>query len=374
MKRLYTLEDKRKYNLFEKAYKLIEKNKEFATAEAIMISFLDDPVYRKKALFSLGALYQKSGYFKTAYSYLKKGLEIYDDPKFILQIVKLCLMSDDIKTARIYLNNYDFGKFEDARIAFLGELETKVGNYNEAINYFKQLRYTLEEGKANCELGIIYKLQKDNLKALEYLEKTINTTYNNKAIIEILQILLFEKTKNIDKYLNMFDYHKFVDKHTKVELERCKIYNKYLHHSLRFEDSKKCYYARQLYNYSKEEAVNHIMDHKIDFKKVNFKFYNDIDINKLYEDCVRLINESNLYSMGTSDIYRVKLPYFVGFLDGYQTDYVEVVVLPNTSRILTIYPIWDYKKGEIEILSLKNNDDDYKKLLMGKKMRGLIKC
>ena len=96
------------------------------------------------------------------------------------------------------------------------------------------------------------------------------------------------------------------------------------------------YFDRQLYSYSKDRALQHVSKRHL-LKGTLYKLNDDINLAEVYDYCTS--NLKHLVRKDDTDMYLVKMPYDIGYLMDYKTDLLEVVVIPNTNKILTMYPV-----------------------------------
>jgi tetratricopeptide (TPR) repeat protein len=118
------------------------------------------------------------------------------------------------------------------------------------------------------------------------------------------------------------------------------------------------YFSKQLLNYDREAALDHIAEHlsekpsvetvdrllnlmfpKASFEVVHSSFNGEIDLDELYDRCLVDISNKNPDAYGIVDYYKCVLDNQIGrSYNGVETNYVEVITLPNSKDILTIYP------------------------------------
>jgi tetratricopeptide (TPR) repeat protein len=106
------------------------------------------------------------------------------------------------------------------------------------------------------------------------------------------------------------------------------------------------YFIRQLVDYSREAAIEHIKEHLksagsegLETKRVHSIFEKETNIDILYDQCNELIKDINPNGYGTVDYYVCKLENQIGTTySNKETANVEVVTFPNSKQILSIYP------------------------------------
>ena len=97
----------------------------------------------------------------------------------------------------------------------------------------------------------------------------------------------------------------------------------------------KTYTERQLYNYSKKEALMHI-DREHDKKEVAL-FNKDINLEDLFEEIPELLKDARLLN---DDLFlKYEITYEnIGIVNGKRVDTFLVVVTPEKQNIITMYP------------------------------------
>lgn len=107
------------------------------------------------------------------------------------------------------------------------------------------------------------------------------------------------------------------------------------------------YFERQLVDYDKNETINHIKRHleKLNpdgtkFKTFHSVFSSETNIEELYDYVLEKINDINPSSYDLVDYYKVDINEKIGeTYSNKETKCVEVVTVPNTKQILSIYPV-----------------------------------
>ncbi|MBR4351145.1 MAG: tetratricopeptide repeat protein [Bacilli bacterium] len=109
------------------------------------------------------------------------------------------------------------------------------------------------------------------------------------------------------------------------------------------------YFARQVEDYSKDEAIEHtrgdvsFTDPEELFVE-HSKFFNDIAYDVLFDDCQRRINEMKPTGYGmVMDVYTFPLGYVIGYdKNNKLTSSIQVFTVPTTKDIVTMHPTPDY--------------------------------
>jgi tetratricopeptide (TPR) repeat protein len=107
---------------------------------------------------------------------------------------------------------------------------------------------------------------------------------------------------------------------------------------IEFETGKDIYSLNQIKNYSKEEAIKHIIDHHTLDESLS-SFYGKEDVEKIY-DFVK--NNLHKYKPFKTDIFdKYNIPYSsVGFDQNGYCDSLIAIVNPYDLNIITMYPLY----------------------------------
>ena len=110
------------------------------------------------------------------------------------------------------------------------------------------------------------------------------------------------------------------------------------------------YFISQALHYSKEAAIKHIEKHlDEDHEKAIHSVYSeDIDINEIFEFIRDAIQNIEPLNGSLNDKYIVRYHKIVGTALNELTDTLQVITIPNSKDILTIYPI-PAENGELKI-------------------------
>ena len=119
------------------------------------------------------------------------------------------------------------------------------------------------------------------------------------------------------------------------------------------------YSAKQVYSYSIDEAINHIISHHVIDSRMSQ--FNDMDIRRIYEEVYKKINVRE----AVPDTYFDKHIFYykdigISVPEGYEEtesiNQLQVITLPGTKDILTMYP----RKGTDAYLDEKELPDYFK--------------
>lgn len=271
------------------------------------------------ALFELARMELKTKNINDAKKY---GKEIIKCPKFrsegLFILSKVYHEMLDFEKEKKYLNmlNKEDNVFSDARSYGLGELEIRDKNIEDGKRYFEEITDINSEYYVNAKIELIYiaiKEEKisDALNIYKKLLKECDLS-DNKKFVDILDVFLAVKTKKT--------------------IASDRIYT---------------YTEKQIANYNEEEALKHIKVHT-DVKNTHKSiFSSNIDINDLIIFCKNNLNETNLNSSKILDSYIIDYPN-AGIKGNIIEDYIMVVTLPNSDKIITMYPIANKFNSELE--------------------------
>lgn len=311
--------------------------------------------YSSAALLEIGKIEVLEGKYDKAKSRFNKLIKRENDFLAYIQLAKLENRFRNFDEARNLLKTVIDSNNEHSSLALfeLGKLERKVGNISQAINCFEQIPKDspdIDINWLNLELAKIELLTGDFDNGMNILRSLLGTRIRTEALEEIVKFYI----RN-EKYDLAHQYNK--------ELEKC-FFNKlsvnpkqideflqYKRGILQKDLTDDTYFQKQLYTYSKEEAIKHIKMHLDDNeeKMLHTIFSEAIDIEELYEFMYENIKDMNPCEGLLNDEYIVRYTKIVGTaVNGSLTDTVRVKVIPNTKDILTIYPI-PAENGQIKI-------------------------
>lgn len=94
-------------------------------------------------------------------------------------------------------------------------------------------------------------------------------------------------------------------------------------------------------NFTKDNALKHIEKHtyEVSYKEKHSIFNPDINIENLYDDIYNSISNSNkAYTDYLTDCYYFGY-YNIGKVDNKQSDYLSVITIRNTKKIISMFPI-----------------------------------
>lgn len=204
----------------------------------------------------------------------------------------------DYDNAKMYFEKTTKFSEDDKNEAtfLLGLLEFKNNNFEEAEDFFKEYMKITKGKKEKSYTG--------------YLDLLIEMERYEEAQI------LFDKAKKS----NVFE--KNLLRNYEIILNKCQ--------NIDFEfDFEYSYRERQIYSYSEEKAIKHIIDHR----KEGNPFSENIDVVELFHNTKALLTEDNRCYGELFDIYLIDHEN----IGKNQNSYI-VVTTPRTKNIITMYP------------------------------------
>lgn len=235
---------------------------------------------------------------------------------------------------KIYLKYSDYFKEEWEKKYFEARINLCDGKYEEAKQKFN---YVIKNGR-DYRIDSYYFLAKiayinDDIALEEkYYEDLINVEKYEMAKLYITEFYIRNNNYEMaNKYFNSIDLYMLnANKSTIRQV------NAMLGGELTDKD-REFYTMRQIENYDIDEAVEHIMKHKE--KSYDFGYFNeDVDIKELLTDVMIKIKNRKADYIDTFDHHILKYPN-IGKYDNEYIDYVEVVSIPATNRVITMYPV-----------------------------------
>lgn len=213
-----------------------------------------------------------------------------------------------LKKSTEYLNYYP----EDINIRFMKAKALRyLEKFDEAIEELKiNLSIDRKDRHSIVELYYVYYYLNMYNEALELLPQLYENEYMNKQSLAFSEMIM-KKSLGIDM---------------KVKEER-----------------KKQYLYGQIFDYDKNRALEHIKQHADDNekqRKETSEFNSNINIDYLFE-CVK----ENLKLSKKANSEEILEVYYFGISNiGYSSNnnisnYLKVVVIPNTNNIISMYPI-----------------------------------
>ena len=207
----------------------------------------------------------------------------------------------------------------------------------------KSLRYLGRFDEAILELKALEKSEKN--AAYSALELFYIYYFLNKyeEALELLPKLYNEKTK-------------YISNHTLLIMEL--VMKKQLGIPVSYKKGTRSDYMKeQIMNYSSEKALQHIKNHKYEAVSYNVhsQFNDSVDIEYLME-CVEkdIINSEKRNRIDALEVHYFSVSG-VGYDENSICNYLKVVVCPNTTNIITMYPFSNIENENVRILNCDRN-------------------
>ena len=236
----------------------------------------------------------------------------------------------------------------------LGKLEASLNNYDEAKNYFLQLLNTQNKNYAILELGRLEASLNNYAEAKKYFLLLLNTDAKDFSLVEL--VFLNIKDNKIKEASDLFNKipTNFLDSIIYINIKT------YLNYKLGLDISKdrnNTYFTMQLFNYNKEFAISHISKHldENNKKRIHTTFDESINLYELFDEIQEKIKNMEPTQYSFTEKYIVCYNHEIATIGDKRTKYVQVITLPNSKNILTMYPINIMEKQKGKMLIKKEN-------------------
>ncbi len=287
----------------------------------------------------------------------------------LANLVRINLKEGKYDQARELLEKFQSSSSRPNALANLQQfLELHEYNFHCAKKYAE---IAVEEGNMQMEnmlsLARCY-LQLGEYDLAEKFYETLcfNENFHFTATIELVYLYMLEEDyqrayrmyEKIKENSEMTPYHHYVTEATL--LSKLKNYNRITYGI----DKDTSYTLNRLFKQEDKDLVEHIEKHKNKEEKMtNGCFYANLDLANLISIARSKIERMNPIHNNTSEFYKVRLDFPIGFKERTITSDICVVTLLGTKNILTIYPI---------ALSSQFNQEDllYDENLKQKRLKG----
>ena len=327
-------------NDFSKALSLIQDPKTESEGENILIDLSLNPYTRVYAIYELGKLYKKRDELKSAiacFEEIKKHKGLKYVPRVTFELGKIYLGQGNRQKAKEYYEEaIRIGSEEENyRPMFdLGKMYVSEGLTDQAIEILKQIIETPYRIGAIVEFARIFTNTGSHKIARNILINLLKKEKNEYAIQQL--IFLDIKTNNIEEAYELLkelsEDYKYYD-----NIKAYLLYKMGRKNDICLDN----FYKSQLVGYSENLTKIHIKRHldEDENKRIHTLFNNNIDINTLFEEIKKKINNTKPVDYTIIEKYIICCDEEIATVDGEKTKYVEVITLPNTKNILTMYPI-----------------------------------
>ena len=327
------------YQLFLKAKQLI-KERDYLRAIRILRNIISLEPYDYISKFELAKLLIKDNQTKEeGREILIELLNTQSKTYAMLELGRLEASEGNNKEARKYFLELLNTPNKTYAMLELGRLEASEGNNKEARKYFQQLLNAQNKTYAMLELGRLEASEGNNKEARKYFLKLLNTPSKNYAMLELLFLAITEN--------NLLEAKKILDK---IPLKNL-YYSKYMEikiflnyklglikeSNIEFND----YLVKQIFNYNIDLALEHVKKHldENNNKRLHTIFDNNVNLRELFYEVQEKISEVNPIRYCFVEKYIVCCNEDISTINGERTRYVQVITLPHSKNIITIYPI-----------------------------------
>jgi len=287
----------------------------------------------------LNHYYCLRAHYLNTHSHPYNALEILDNfkEKNYTNIIFSCFYLEEKIVALLAIKNY-----EEAYnyIMKLPEHKKHPYLYEYYMKKFDFLRAYQEIEKIEKEKKKIYKKYDyyyytgDIKKAEEMSCKMLSNVCDSKNLVYFLNCSLrkdsFEEFKMkytmLEEYLNKDDMS--------VRLLECFAKKETI------KREKTTYSEKQIINYNKKKAIQHIKSHHGENSVYISYFNSNNDIEKIFNEISDYIVDKKPYYSGVYDVYIVHLNNIkMGSIYNKKLNDISIITLPNTKNILTMYPV-----------------------------------
>ena len=213
--------------------------------------------------------------------------------------------------------------------------------------------------KANYILGLMFKQLPYPDTGERYFADGINNPYyiDENNYFELIYLYMRQgKYEQIGPYLE-----KVLNSKSANSRDKAQKISVFLDHKFGreiSEDRLQGYLTRQIVNYDKDLALEHIKGHTIenDTSEKNC-FKPSIDIKELYEELQPQLNEDSLVDYDICDTYIIPKDK-VGSIGDKDVDYVAVTTITGTKDIITMFPVASKNYNSKKVYDDDNNEED----------------
>lgn len=291
--------------------------------------------------------------FDTAKESLRMCECYRNSDKIIYLKARFCFASGDYNEAiKLFSSilDYENSGYREKAILSIGDIYGNLKDYDKARQYYLgSIDYQLYPSyKSYYYIGASYALEQNFKKAKEFYFKCIN---NSKSVK--YRSLSYLRLAYISLRRNEIDECKSYIENINSDILSVKEKNAYSHINaiINYGENKALedvsYGNMQIYDYSLDRLVEHLyQNHRV---KGNSIFKEDINLDELVLQIPNLLEKSVLVDNSEFEHFQVEYKE-IGYLNRIRTDYLEIVVIPNTKNVITMYPT----KAEILISDSKD--------------------
>ena len=223
----------------------------------------------------------------------------------------------------------------------LGKIYLKIGNYEDANNTFSMI----EDGykRKGLEMGKLYLASNDYVKAEQILtENADKYDFINYETLFYLAMTKFRLKKYDEAYKIADDILKIGENKVgelykiKIEMKKLKLYIDLIHYTpIRKNKKEFNYMESQIFSYTKEKAIEHIIDHHKGINKACL-FDEDFEVEKMIDIAAEILDEDKKICDEVLDRYVISSNSI-----GYNSDHnfaIMVLTIPNTKQVVNMFP------------------------------------
>lgn len=268
-----------------------------------------------------------------------------------LNYVRQLLVDDEPELAIKELRNL-YKRYPNDAVVLqnLGSVLLKQGNNVSEALYLLSLATNRHNIYAiTFEIGSYYLSQGDFERAEEKFKYVLDGTDTDKCYGYLGLIRTYIHTEDYETALDYFNKLEKINNLQDFSISHLFNLKSFLYYKngIKIDEFiSRNYFTRQLFNYSKEEAIRHIKEHlksadseELETKRFHSVFTEETDIEALYDYCTEFIKEKKPDGYGIVDYFKCEIGENIGFTYSKKdTNYVEVITFPNSTQILSIYP------------------------------------
>ena len=337
--KLYELEPTDHVIKFELARLYIKENETLENGKQMLIELLDT-TSKNYAILELGKLEVNCKKYEAAKKYFIELISTPSRNYAILELGRLEMLTGHPKKARHYFKKILETKSRSYAMLELGKLEASQGNNELARMYLEELINTKSQNMeyAMLEIGKLEVSEGNDEIGRKYFESLLGTKNIDYALSELL-FLDIKEEKFADAIYRINKLKKVPSEH-KIDLFNVIFYLKYRLGNL---DNIKPLndFQRLLLSYDYDLVIKHIKSH-LDAngeKRLHTIFNENIDIEELYNYILEKIQNISPIRCNLVEKYIVMCEQNIAIVNNEETNYIEVITLPNSKKILTFYPI-----------------------------------
>lgn len=323
---------------------------------------------RQEYDFLYGEYFFNIGEFDEARKYFYNACNVKNTYYFFEANIKLAIIDsvyDDIASSIIRLKNsindksINFSSRNSAIIA-LSNVYLKIGDYDSANKTLEMLDERFS--RKNLEIGKLYLFSNDYERAEQILtECSRKYEFDHYDTLFYLALTKFRLKKydeaysiadNVLKAANNIDneLHKI-----RIELKKLKLYIDLIHYTpIRKNKEEFNYMEGQIFSYSKNRAIKHIIKHHKGINKMG-RFEDDFRVEKMINLVSNSLDEERKISCEVLDKYVIS-SNSIGF-DSDNNFSIMVLTIPNTKQIVNMFvlniDLNDEKKQEMQPKKVK---------------------